>query len=89
MGLQAATFKSAERTLDRLAEFLKNVSSAWREASSEQRNKLARALFDAVWIENQKVLGATPRPELKPFFDLQYSEMSNDVLQWRARPVSG
>ncbi len=44
--------------------------------------------FDAVWIENQRVLGVTPRPELKPFFDLQYSELSSDVLQWRPRPDS-
>jgi hypothetical protein len=34
------------------------------------------------------VLGVTPRAELKPFFDLQYSELSTDVLQWRPRPDS-
>ena len=74
--------------MEKLAQFLRDVPSAWREATQEQRNKLARVLFDAVWIEDQQVLGVTPRPELKPFFDLQYSEMSNDVLQWRPRPDS-
>ena len=75
--------------LEKLAHFLRDIPQAWREAGDEHRNKLARTLFDTVWIENQKVLGVTPRPELKPFFDLQYSELLKDVLQWRPRPVSG
>ena len=79
---------SDDRSMDYLAQFLRDVASAWSEASEEQRNKLARVLFDSVWIENQKVLGVTPRSELKPFFDLRYSELSNDVLQWRPRPDS-
>ena len=62
-----------EAAMDKLAQFLKNVSSAWREADQERRNKLARVLFDGVWIKDQSVLGVTPRPELKPFFDLQYA----------------
>ena len=74
--------------MDKLAEFLRDVSSAWRAADQERRNKLARLLFDGVWIEDQSVLGVTPRPELKPFFDLQYAGLSNDVLQWRPRPDS-
>ena len=74
--------------MERLAGFLKDVASAWRAADQERRNKLARAVFSAVWVENQQVLGVTPRHELKPFFDLQYSELSNDVLQWRPRPDS-
>ena len=73
------------QTMARLADFLRNVAAAWRQADEQQRNKLARTLFDAVWIENQRVLAVTPRPELKPFFDLQYSELSSDVLQWRPR----
>ena len=74
--------------MDKLAEFLRDVSSAWKEADQERRNKLARLLFDGVWIKDQAVLGVTPRPELKPFFDLQYAGPSNDVLQWRPRPDS-
>lgn len=32
--------------------------------------------FDGVWIEDQSVLGVTPKPELKPVFDLQYAGLS-------------
>ena len=74
--------------MDKLAQFLRDVSSAWQEADQERRNKLARLLFDDVWIKDQSVLGVTPRSELKPFFDLQYAELSSDVLQWRPRPDS-
>ncbi len=79
---------SDQATLRKLAQFLEDVSSGWREADPERRNKLTRTLFDSVWIENQDVLGVTPRVELRPFFDLAYSELSNDVLQWRPRPES-
>jgi len=37
--------------MDKLAGFLRDVSSAWREASQEHRNKLARSLFESVWID--------------------------------------
>ena len=77
-----------EETITRLAEFLGDVASAWREATQKNRNKLAKALFESVWVKDQSVLGVTPRAELKPFFDLQYSELSTDVLQWRPRPDS-
>ena len=77
-----------EATITRLAEFLGDVASAWREATQKNRNKLAKALFESVWVKDQSVLGVTPRAELKPFFDLQYSGLSNDVLQWRPRPGS-
>ena len=78
----------ADETMENLAQFLRDVSLAWRRATSEQRNKLAKTLFESVWIKDQQVFGVTPRPELKPFFDLQYSGLSNDVLQWRPRPDS-
>jgi hypothetical protein len=74
--------------MERLAEFLSDVASGWRQAGQDLRNKLARNLFESVWIDTQSVLGVTPRPELKPFFDLQYSELSKDVLQVRPRPDS-
>jgi hypothetical protein len=36
--------------LERLARFLANVVEAWDSASQEQRNKLARCLFDEIWM---------------------------------------
>ena len=66
--------------MEKLAQFQRDVASAWREASPKQHNKLARSLFESAWVENQGALGVTPRPELEPFFDLQYAGLSNDVL---------
>jgi hypothetical protein len=62
------------KTLDKLAHFLSNVVDAWKEAAQEQRNKLASALFEQVWIEHNRVVGIKPREELKPFFQLSYEE---------------
>ena len=68
---------------EKLATFLKDVASAWKEGREAQRNQLARQLFEAVWIKEQRVVGVTPRPELKPFFDMRYNGLSDYVLQWR------
>ncbi len=73
------------RGLERLALFLKDIAEAWKQADQQQRNRLARQLFDVVWIKDKKVLAVTPRPEFKPFFDLQYEGLSQGVLQWRPR----
>ena len=53
---ELATLKGpadVDATMDTLASFLRDVSSAWREATQERRNKLARSLFDSVWIDKQ------------------------------------
>jgi hypothetical protein len=72
-------------SLERLAAFLNNVGLAWAEADQRQWNALARSLFEAVWIQDQKVLAVAPRPEFRPFFDLQYKGVPRDVLHWRPR----
>jgi hypothetical protein len=71
--------------LEKFAEFLKNVALAWDKASQEQRNRLASCLLEKVWIKDKKVVAVTPRPEFKPFFDLQYDGLSHYVLHWRPR----
>ena len=58
--------------LDRLAQFLGDVPAAWAVATQEQRNELGRALFDQVWLEDKVVVAVKPRPELEPFFRLNY-----------------
>ena len=73
--------------LEKFAPFLRDVGAAWPEANEQQRNELARTLFERS-LENQTVRGVTPKPELKPFFDLQYLERSGNVLVWRPRPDS-
>ena len=60
--------------LERLAELLRNVTKAWKDADQELRNRLARQLFDEIWVKDKQVIAVRPRPELKPFFHLSYEE---------------
>ena len=82
---QTVSATGNEKALKKLALFLKDICRAWEEASQEQRNRLATCLFESVWIGDKKVVAATPRPEFKPFFDLQYQGMSNYVVKKRPR----
>jgi DNA invertase Pin-like site-specific DNA recombinase len=75
------------RALERLAEFLKNIPKAWREANQEQRNKLARQLFDEVWVKDKQVIAVKPRPELKPFFQLSYEEWLKKFESYNPSPL--
>ena len=54
-------------------------------AAQEQRNKLARALFDQVWVEDDVVVAVKPRPELEPFFRLNYEEYQKQILEVSTR----
>ncbi len=65
---------SGSDNLPRLAQFLTDVSSAWESATAEQQNKVARALFEEIWIKDKEVVFVKPRPELDPFFRLNYEE---------------
>ena len=40
----------------------------------EQRNKLARCLFEEVWLEDKTVVAVKPKPEPDPFFRLNYQK---------------
>ena len=77
--------KNQDKSLEKLALFLEDVSEAWKQADEQQRNRLAKQLFDIVWIKDKKVLAVTPRPEFKPFFDLQYEGLSQGVMHMRPR----
>jgi hypothetical protein len=45
-----------------------NVAEAWREANREQKNKLARVLFEEIKLDNGgKIVVVKPRPELEPY----------------------
>ena len=66
---------SGSDSLPRLAHFLANVSTAWESATAEQQNKLARALFEEIWIKDKEVVYVKPRPELDPFFRLNYEDL--------------
>ncbi len=70
---------SGSDSLPRLAHFLADVSSAWESATAEQQNKLARALFEEIWIKDKEVVFVKPRPELDPFFRINYEESTKAV----------
>ena len=46
-----APAKDRGKSLERLALFLRDVSLAWKQSDEQQRNRLARQLFDIVWIK--------------------------------------
>ena len=63
-----------------MAHFLADVADAWRKANQEQRNELARVLFEEVRLDNGgKVVAVKPRPELEPFFKLSYECHAKDI----------
>jgi hypothetical protein len=73
--------------LDRLAEFLSDVTKAWKEANQEQRNRLGRQLFDEIWVKDKQVIAVKPRPELKLFFQLSYEEWRKEFESESANPL--
>lgn len=77
---QFSPVTSSEDNLKRLADFLANVAEAWREANQEQKNKLARVLFEEIKLDNGgKIVVVKPRPELEPFFKLSYECHARDI----------
>ncbi len=72
---------SGTDSLPRLAQFLADVSSAWESATPEQQNKLGRALFEEIWIKDKEVVFVKPRPELDPFFRLNYEESTRNSVE--------
>jgi len=67
--------------LDKLAQLLSDVPAAWEMATQEQRNKLARTVFDQVWVKDNVVVAVKPRPELEPFFRLNYEEFLEQIIE--------
>lgn len=58
--------------LDRLAELLGDVARGWGLVTGEQRNRLARLLFEEVVIGDDGAAAVRPRPELAGFFALDH-----------------
>jgi site-specific DNA recombinase len=69
-------FKITAEPLKRLAEFLANITIAWDKASNEQRNKLARCLFQEIWVKDREVVAVKPQLEFEPFFRINWKEFS-------------
>src|SRR5262245_35742401 len=62
---------TANRWLEPLAAFLRNVAEAWAQADQRLRKRLARRLYQAIWMHEKRVVAVKPQPECSPFVDLQ------------------
>ena len=65
---QKSAFHKCVVHSQRLASFLQDIALAWEAADYEQRNKLARCLFEEIWVRDKKVVAVKPRGEFEPFF---------------------
>ena len=57
------------------------MPAARAAATQSQRNKLARALFDQVWLGDKTVIAEKPRTELEPFFRLNYEDFGQKDVE--------
>jgi DNA invertase Pin-like site-specific DNA recombinase len=64
--LRVAT--SQAEVLVQAASFLKDLPAAWNAANPEQRNALARLVFESIEIEDDRVAAVVPQPDFAPFF---------------------
>ena len=62
--------------LDVFRVFPEDVATAWEKGTDDQKNRLARQMFDIIWTKDEKVVAVRPRAELRPFF--QVSEWCQD-----------
>lgn len=56
--------------LETFRVLLADIPAAWERGTDEQRNKLARQIFDTIWTKHEKVVAVRPRAGLRPFFQL-------------------
>jgi hypothetical protein len=66
-----------EDSLESLVALLENVRAAWHAASQEERNHLARTLFEAIRVEGKQIVGFKPRAAFAPFFQLNQDWWAN------------
>ena len=70
---ELASLKPAEdRKIDlrNAAELLGRFCQAWTFADLEQKRKIARLIFEEIWVDNKKVVAVRPRPQFVGFFTL-------------------
>jgi site-specific DNA recombinase len=70
---EIASLKPAEDNkadLRNAAELLGRFCEAWAIADLEQKRKIARLIFEEIWVENKKVVTVRPRPQFTGFFTL-------------------
>lgn len=78
MSLTVGDSEAGDR-LGVLAALLAEVKLAWHQATQEQRNRLARLIFEEVVISDAQVVEVKPRPELAGFFVLDRQVRAEEV----------
>jgi len=46
--------RTLQDVLEKLGDFIKNITEAWDQASQENRNRLIKNILDSIWIENNQ-----------------------------------
>lgn len=67
-----AESSSNEEVAREIAKYLANLPTAWRHATPDEKNRIARQLFAQALIDNKMVVAVKPRPEMLPFFEGVY-----------------
>ena len=81
---------SREQYLAEKAEIQKQLAATSPQDKANHRfDRLARRLFQEVWIEERKVVAVRPQPEFVPFFQLdsQTRVGSGGNTGWPRKPV--
>ena len=71
--------------LDRVARFLSDLGSAREAGDQGQCNKLARYLFDEIWLEYDTLVSVRPRAEFTPFFRLNHDARVKEKVEVATR----
>ena len=76
--------------LERAATFLGDVSAAWIASTDEQKNSLARLMYEEIHVKDSWVVAVKPQPSFSPFFDLdcQVRRLSSGSDGIRTRGLS-
>jgi Recombinase len=69
--------------LEALAAVLRDLRTAWAVSNQEERNHLARAVFEDVRVLDDRVVGLKPRPAFAPFFVLNDEAMQAEATGMR------
>ncbi|MBM4445042.1 MAG: hypothetical protein FJ020_07045 [Chloroflexi bacterium] len=62
--------------IDRVAQSLADTVKARDAATQEQKNALARCLFQEIWVRDGVVVAVQPQPDFEPFFKMNWEECS-------------
>jgi hypothetical protein len=77
---QLNSLQDKQEEIQRIAHFLANVADAWKEATQEQRNRLAKLLFEEIRLDNGgTIVAVKPKVEFEPFFRLSYDCHTKDI----------